>query len=98
VFAPVPRRWLLRGMERELAWAREHAPAEYQVLNACRAWRFADEDVLGSKLDGGRWARKRLDDPGVVDLAIARRSGGSPRTPKGPAVAALLDRVVARLR
>jgi Domain of unknown function (DUF4111) len=74
VFAPVRRAWLLRGMERELAWAREHAPAEYQVLNACRAWRFAEENVLCSKLDGGRWARDRLDDP----WSSTSRSRGSP--------------------
>jgi Aminoglycoside adenylyltransferase, C-terminal domain len=97
VFAPVRRAWLLRGMERELAWAREHAPAEYQVLNACRAWRFAEENVLCSKLDGGRWARDRLDDPLVVDLAIARQSGRSSRAPEDAAAAALLERVLGRL-
>jgi Domain of unknown function (DUF4111) len=104
LFAPVPRAWLLRAMGRDLAWARQHAPVEYQVLNACRAWRFADEDLLCSKLDGGRWARGRLQDPAVVDAAIARQSrGGSPSPPDPPdrldaaAVSALLDRVVARL-
>jgi hypothetical protein len=40
LFAPIPRRWLLQGLARELAWAQQHASVEYQVLNACRAWRF----------------------------------------------------------
>jgi streptomycin 3"-adenylyltransferase len=107
LFGPVPRAWLLRAMKRDLEWARQQAPAEYQVLNACRAWRFAEEDLHCSKLDGGRWARGRLDDPAVVDAAIARQSrGGSPSPPDPPdppdpldaaAVSALLDRVVARL-
>ena len=107
LFAPVPRVWLLGAMARDLAWAREQAPVEYQVLNACRAWRFAEEDVLCSKLDGGRWARGRLDDPVLVDVAIARQTGGpasgpggpphAPDPPDTPAVSALLDRVLARL-
>ena len=67
------------------------------MLNACRAWRFAEENVLCSKLDGGRWARDRLDDPLVVDLAIARQSGRSSRAPEGAAAAALLERVLGRL-
>jgi streptomycin 3"-adenylyltransferase len=86
LFAPVPRAWLLRAMRLDLVWAREHAPVEYQVLNACRAWRFAEEGVLCSKLGGGHWARGRLDDPLVVDVAIARQSGAGQRTVSSPTV------------
>ncbi|WP_080039080.1 aminoglycoside adenylyltransferase domain-containing protein [[Actinomadura] parvosata] len=30
------------------------------MLHACRAWRFAAEGALVSKIDGGRWALHRL--------------------------------------
>jgi hypothetical protein len=45
------------------------------VLNACRAWRFAIDDTLGSKLDGAAWARARWARPHVIDAAVALRHG-----------------------
>jgi hypothetical protein len=45
------------------------------VLNASRAWRFAAEDVLGSKLEGATWARQRWSNPGVIDAAVDLRHG-----------------------
>ena len=60
IFADVPRRTLLEAMYESMAWHRVHEKATlYSVLNACRAWRFAEEDVLGSKLEGATWARTR---------------------------------------
>jgi hypothetical protein len=51
VFADVPRGILLRAMSESMTWHRAHEKATlYSVLNACRAWRFAEDDVLGSKL------------------------------------------------
>ena len=47
----------------------------YSVLNACRAWRFAAVDVLGSKLEGAAWVRARWPDPGLIDAAVALRRG-----------------------
>ncbi|HVH94751.1 MAG TPA: aminoglycoside adenylyltransferase domain-containing protein [Nocardioidaceae bacterium] len=53
VFAEEPRRTLLDAMHASMALHRVHERATlYSVLNACRAWRFADENVLGSKLEG----------------------------------------------
>jgi Domain of unknown function (DUF4111) len=98
VFAPIPRAWLLAGLARELEWAERHATVEYRVLNACRAWRFAEEGVLCSKLDGGRWARGRVQAPTMVDLAIARQQGRSVPLPDPAAVNALVQVVLQRLR
>src|SRR5262245_14960305 len=103
VFGPVPRPWLLARLEAELTWALRHATAEYQVLNACRAWRFAEEGVWCSKLDGGTWALHRVDEDGdraVVELAIARQRSGSPYrlpVPDPAAVGVLVDRALRRL-
>jgi Domain of unknown function (DUF4111)/Nucleotidyltransferase domain len=98
IFADVPRRTLLEAMEESMAWHRVHETATlYSVLNACRAWRFADEDVLGSKLEGAAWARSRWPDTDVIDAAVALRRGEHARLDE-PAVAALLSAVTARLR
>jgi aminoglycoside adenylyltransferase-like protein len=76
VFADVPRRSLLEAMSASMAWHRVHEKATlYSVLNACRAWRFAEEDVLGSKLEGARWARARWPDTDVIDAAVTLRRG-----------------------
>ena len=98
VFAPVPRGWLLAGLVRELEWAERHGTIEYRVLNSCRAWRFAAEGVLCSKLDGGRWAHDRLDDPSVVDIALDRQQGRSDLVPDQTKVSALVQHVLRRLR
>jgi predicted DsbA family dithiol-disulfide isomerase len=59
-----------------MAWHRAHEGASlYSVLNACRAWRFAEEDELGSKLDGATWARERWPGTDVIDAAVALRYG-----------------------
>ncbi len=34
-------------------------------------WRFADEDVLGSKLEGAAWASPRWVHPELIDSAVA---------------------------
>lgn len=76
VFVDVPRRALLDAMSRSMEWHRAHEKATlYSVLNACRAWRFAEEDVLGSKLGGAAWARARWPDTDVIDGAVALRHG-----------------------
>jgi hypothetical protein len=76
VFADAPRRTLLDAMGASMRWHREHEKATlYSVLNASRAWRFAMEDVLGSKLDGAAWARERWPQPALIDAAVALRHG-----------------------
>lgn len=97
VFADVSRRALLAAMSESMAWHRAHEKATlYSVLNACRAWRFAEDDVLGSKLAGATWARARWADRDVIDAAVALRHGqGAALDPA--AVEALLDAVMSRL-
>ncbi|MFI7642817.1 aminoglycoside adenylyltransferase domain-containing protein [Nonomuraea sp. NPDC049400] len=64
VFAPVAHDLIMARLVPELRWAAEHAPGEYAVLNACRAWRFAADATLVSKIDGGQWALHRLSTMG----------------------------------
>lgn len=76
VFADVPRPVVLDMLSESMRWHRHHEKATlYSVLNAARAWRFSVEDVLGSKLDGARWARSRWHNPAVIDAAVDLRHG-----------------------
>jgi hypothetical protein len=98
VFADVPRPMLLDAMYASMAWHREHEKATlYSVLNACRAWRFAAEDVLGSKLDGAEWARRRWPDTDTIDAAVALRRGQGAAALDAAAVDRLLAAVTTRL-
>jgi hypothetical protein len=99
VFVDVDRRTLLEAMHDSMAWHRTHEKATlYSVLNACRAWRFAEEDVLGSKLAGAAWARRRWPDTALIDAAVALRRGEPAAPLDEPAVDALLAAVQERLR
>lgn len=98
VFADAPRSKLLDAMYESMAWHRANEKATfYSVLNACRAWRFAAVDVLGSKLEGAAWARARWSDTGLIDAAVALRRGED-ATLDESAVEALLSAVAAGLR
>jgi hypothetical protein len=93
VFADAPRRLLLDMLGQSMRWHRQHEKATlYSVLNAARAWRFAAEDVLGSKLDGARWARPRWRNPSVIDAAVDLRHG-RPATLSADEVDDFLDHV-----
>jgi hypothetical protein len=104
VFAEPPRAWLLERAAAELRWAVRHGNFAYRVLTACRAWRYLEDDVLGSKVESGRWARVRLASaaedelpPGaaaLVDAAVAAQLGHAPM-PDAPADLAAADRFVA---
>jgi Domain of unknown function (DUF4111) len=100
VFAEPPRAWLLDRAAAELRWAVRQGSFAYRVLNACRAWRYLEDDVLGSKVEGGRWARLRLVDTELaaagplVDAAVAAQLGLAP-PPAAPADLAAADRFVA---
>lgn len=63
VFSPVPDGLVAAQLVTELRWGAEAAPGEYAVLNACRAWRFAADGALVSKIDGGQWALGRVHGP-----------------------------------
>ena len=104
VFAEPPRAWLLERAAAELRWAVRQGSFAYRVLTACRAWRYLEDDVLGSKVESGRWARLRLSDPGandpppgaaaLVDAALAAQLGQAPM-PGAPADLVAADRFVA---
>ena len=75
-FSDAPRQLLLDLMGDSMRWHRQHEKATlYSVLNGSRAWRFAVEDVLGSKLEGARWARARWRMPALIDAAVDLRHG-----------------------
>ncbi len=76
VFADVSRSILLEAMVESMRWHDTHERLGfYSVLNASRAWRFAVEDALGSKLDGAKWARARWREPSLIDAAVELRHG-----------------------
>jgi hypothetical protein len=91
VFAEPPRAWLLERAAAELRWASRHGTFAYRVLTACRAWRYLEDDVLGSKVESGGWARFRLTDS--PDPRFSGKRGLSPPDPPGPV--ALVDAAVA---
>lgn len=97
VFPEVPRPLLLDALRRELDWAIENASPTYQVLNAARAWRFAEENVICSKTEGGEWARHRLRDARVVEEALAHRHGATDEHPDEAEALALVDAVRSRV-
>jgi mannose-6-phosphate isomerase-like protein (cupin superfamily) len=73
---PIPRRWQLEAVRDSLAWHQANEPALQQsVLNACRGWRYAEEDVWSSKHDAAAWALPRTGDPATVTTALAIRHG-----------------------
>lgn len=97
VFAQAPATLLDRAFAGELRWAVANASPAYQVLNACRAWRFATDRELCSKVAGGRWALGRGADDTAITAALEHQLGGA-ETPIDPAaVAALSARVTAEL-
>ena len=80
VFGSVPTRIVLERLLNELAWAIEHAPSGYVVLNACRAWRYARQGDLVSKVDGGRWALEQPLRPSyapLISAALDRQTAAS---------------------
>ena len=88
---------LLAAFAGELRWAEEHVSPSYQVLNACRAWRFHEEDVLCSKAAGGDWARTRVHEPAAIELALRNRRGADEAQPDPEATSALVRDVLRRL-
>ena len=97
VFGDVPAHLLDATFAGELAWAAAHAPLAYQVLNACRAWRFVTDRELCSKVAGGEWAVGRGADDVAIAAALEHQRGG-PERPIDPAsVTALIARVTAEL-
>jgi Aminoglycoside adenylyltransferase, C-terminal domain/Nucleotidyltransferase domain len=90
VFAEIPRRWLLREFAGELDWAVANASPAYQALNAARAWRYAEDGVICSKLDGAAWAAGRGHDQVLAEAAAFQR-GERQDPPDAAAAVALVE-------
>lgn len=90
LIAPVPRELVLGQLLDELDWSSVNASAAYQALGAARAWMYAEEDRIGSKLDAERWARGRGHDR-VLACAARFQRGHSEQVPAGDDVVALLE-------
>jgi hypothetical protein len=97
IFPTISKQRLVPAFAGELRWALEHASPAYQVLNACRAWRFLEENALTSKLAGASWARERVDDPTLIDLALRHRRGESDAQPPARDASAFVESVLKRL-
>jgi streptomycin 3"-adenylyltransferase len=97
VFGPAPVELLDAAFADELAWAADHAPPAYRVLNACRAWCFASERRLVSKVEGGGWALGRGVSVDAIRAALAEQAGGPEVPIDAAAIAALLARATAEL-
>lgn len=67
-FSPVPQALVLDQLVQELEWSAEQVPNEYAILNACRAWRYATDGILVSKVEGGEWALNHVSERALVDL------------------------------
>lgn len=78
LFAPIPRTMLLPALRDSLHWHETAGDArpDDAVLNGCRAWLYATEGRWSSKVDAAAWARLRVDDPELIEAAIAARRGG----------------------
>jgi predicted nucleotidyltransferase len=81
LFRPVPRALVQRALARELDWALENASPAYQVLDACRAWRYVEDGTICSKTQAAVWAKSRADDDLVIDQALDHRRGVSDEQP-----------------
>ena len=89
VFADVDRARVLRALGASMRWHREHEKATlYSVLNACRAWRFAVDGALVSKIDGGEWALGRVHGPDreLIKIALDQQRSISSAEPDRNAV------------
>lgn len=96
IFPQIGREKLVQAFAGELQWASEHASPSYQVLNAARAWRFLEENVLCSKLEGAEWVRQRVADAATIDAAIEHRKGQSATQPDATKARAMLEDVLRR--
>lgn len=77
LIGPIPRQVILRALGEELAWGLHHAGMAYAVLNAARALRYLEEDVLCSKLAGGEWAIAHGEPADLIQPALDHQHTGT---------------------
>jgi len=95
VFGPPVIPWLLEAMRVDLSLV--GAAGWYRVLNACRTMHYLETGVMCDRIRGADWARGRLPDGELIDLALQWRQTGSGRPMIPDRVAAFVHPVLARL-
>jgi hypothetical protein len=98
VFGEIPQERVLRALLGSIAWHLRNDPRGVQgVLNACRAWRWAEEATWSPKPEAARWARARTEDPEVIDAALAARETEEAPAPDPHAVERFVSQVARRI-
>ena len=92
VFGQVSRGMMLTYLRGELVWGVEHADQRYAILNACRAAAYATDQVILSKIDGGRWWARRYGHDRLVQQALAAQAAGYDLGPCTPDAAQFIQR------
>jgi hypothetical protein len=97
--APIPYAWIQEALLTALRW---HVDNDLRVgadsvLNACRAWRFAEERRWSSKVDAAAWARERVDANSIITEALMVRAGGRAQPLEAKRVRSFLEEVAKRI-
>ena len=76
LIASIPRQWLRSALQESLAWhdAEDHGSPK-QVLNACRAWLWAEHGRLTSKTHAAEWAFARTGEAVIREALQVRATG-----------------------
>jgi predicted nucleotidyltransferase len=105
LFGNVPQHQLLEAALETVSWHKDHIHSELHdqygeqaILNAARAWRLAEEGVMGSKSEGAHWVLRFHPDLAIVNQALAIRDGLSQTPLSKDRVTTFLDVVAAHLR
>lgn len=105
VFAPASDLQIASAIEENLQWHRGKIGDPYHdpggvnsVLNACRAWRWAEERVLDSKDGGAEWALSVHGKSDLIECALAVRRQTRAAALDATGVDELLVRVLAEFR
>lgn len=80
VFGDVPREAYLRSILADVSGAENDVASVYIVLNLCRVLAYAQDGMVLSKAQGGRWVLAHLPqaDARSVSAALASYEGGAP--------------------
>jgi hypothetical protein len=101
VFSLVPYKMLLQTLMDILEWHRTkildnfHDPlGQYSVLNASRAWMYAEDKKIGSKAEGGKWVLVKEPNNELVKNALLVRDGKNTSSPDAKEIDTFLQRVL----
>jgi predicted nucleotidyltransferase len=67
VIGEIKQEWVVDALSEGLEWWCENASASPDAaLNACRAWRWIETGLWGSKLDGAKWVLEQREEPDII--------------------------------